>query len=163
MSPAETPALEFAPRTLAASEALAGQVALCARPGDVIALRGTLGAGKTAFARAFIRAREGGAAVTDVPSPTFTLVQVYDLPGGAVWHFDLYRLTNAGQAWELGLEEALIAGISLIEWPERLGALLPAERLDVLIGPGRDGDSRMVHLSGNGTWPARLATMAAHV
>ncbi len=80
--------------SLAATEALAA--ALAARSGarDVIALSGGLGAGKTAFARGFIRARPGGRDVAEIPSPTFTLVQVYDLPDVPVWHFDLYRLSN---------------------------------------------------------------------
>src|SRR6266700_1981101 len=106
----------------AATAALAARIASLARPGDVIALKGELGAGKTSFARAFIRARNGREAV---PSPTFTLVQTYELPGGAVWHFDLYRLHSPEEAWELGIEEAFHAGIALIEWPERLGSLLP--------------------------------------
>ena len=66
-----------------------------------------------------------------MPSPTFTLVEVYAFAGRPpVWHFDLYRLTAPEQAWELGVEDAFAEGISLIEWPERLGPLLPAERLD---------------------------------
>src|SRR4030095_10715416 len=85
----------------------ASRVAALARAGDVIGLAGGLGAGKTTFARAFIRARPGGESAGEVPSPTFTLVQVYELPGAPVWHFDLYRLTRAEEAWELGLEEAL--------------------------------------------------------
>ncbi|HEY2541330.1 MAG TPA: tRNA (adenosine(37)-N6)-threonylcarbamoyltransferase complex ATPase subunit type 1 TsaE, partial [Stellaceae bacterium] len=84
----------------AATAALAARLAAIARPGDVIALRGELGAGKTAFARAFIRARNS--ADEEVPSPTFTLVQNYEAAGGAIWHFDLYRLTAADEIWELG-------------------------------------------------------------
>src|SRR6266704_6126905 len=82
----------------AATAALAAGIAALARPGDVIALKGELGAGKTSFARAFIRARGG---VEAVPSPTFTLVQVYELPGGPIWHIDLYRLRDPEEAWEL--------------------------------------------------------------
>jgi tRNA threonylcarbamoyl adenosine modification protein YjeE len=113
-----------------ATAALAARLAALARPGDLIALSGDLGAGKTSFARAFIGARGGG---ESVPSPTFTLVQTYDLPGGAVWHFDLYRLRVAEEAWELGIEDAFESGISLIEWPEWLGALLPGRRLVVAL------------------------------
>ncbi len=152
---------EFKPRNLAATEALAGQLARRAQAGDVIALHGELGAGKTTFARAFIRAREGGAQIGEVPSPTFTLVQVYELPSGAVWHFDLYRLTRPEQAWELGLEEAMVAGISLIEWPERLGELLPEERLDVAIAPGTTSDSRTIRVAASPGWSGRLARMVA--
>jgi tRNA threonylcarbamoyladenosine biosynthesis protein TsaE len=110
----------------AATAALAARVAALARPGDVIALKGELGAGKTSFARAFIRARGG---TEDVPSPTFTLVQVYELGESTVWHFDCYRLRHPEEAWELAIEDAFNDGISLIEWPELLGPLLPARRL----------------------------------
>ena len=92
----------------------------------MIALKGELGAGKTTFARAFIRARGGGEAV---PSPTFTLVQIYEIGDVPIWHFDAYRLRDPDEAWELGIEDAFRDGISLIEWPERLGPLLPARRL----------------------------------
>ena len=141
-----------------ATAALAAQLAALARPGDVIALSGDLGAGKTSFARAFIEAR-GGA--ESVPSPTFTLVQTYDLPGGAIWHFDLYRLRAAEEAWELGIEEAFETGISLIEWPERLGALLPARRLEIALDFGAGPGSRRAILDSGGDWAARLATAAA--
>jgi tRNA threonylcarbamoyladenosine biosynthesis protein TsaE len=137
-----------------ATAAFAARLAALARPGDVIALKGELGAGKTCFARAFIQARGGDEAV---PSPTFTLVQTYDLPGGAVWHFDLYRLRAAEEAWELGIEDAFRDGISLIEWPERLGALLPARHLlialDFVAAPG----ARRATLTGRGHWQKRCA------
>src|SRR5579863_5323493 len=85
---------------LSGTQAVAAWAAARARHRDVVALSGGLGAGKTEFARAFIHARPGGDAVTEVPSPTFTLVQVYDL-SPPVWHFDLYRLTRPDDAWEL--------------------------------------------------------------
>jgi tRNA threonylcarbamoyladenosine biosynthesis protein TsaE len=143
-------------QNLAATEALAGIVAAQARRHDVVALFGDLGAGKTAFARGFLRARPGGEAITEVPSPTFTLVQVYELPEAPVWHFDLYRLVQAEDAWELGVEEAFAEAISLIEWPDRLGSLLPAERLDVTLAPGPTPDSRRATLIGYGSWARRL-------
>src|SRR5579871_3208575 len=108
-----------------ATARLAAGVAPLARIGDVVALHGALGSGKTSFARAFVAARAGR--VIEVPSPTFTLVQTYDLPNGPVWHFDLYRLERPDDAIELGIDEAFADAISLIEWPERLGALLPAD------------------------------------
>ena len=107
-----------------ATEALGATLAARLKPGDVVGLKGDLGAGKTTLARAIIRA---AAADPDliVPSPTFTLVEVYDTPRGSYWHFDLYRLDHPQQVYELGWEEALAEGIVLVEWPERLGRLLP--------------------------------------
>jgi tRNA threonylcarbamoyladenosine biosynthesis protein TsaE len=142
---------------LAATGRLAAALAAQARAGDVIALSGGLGAGKTAFARAFIHARRGGDAVSEVPSPTFTLVQVYDLPDAAVWHFDLYRIKHPEEAFELGLEEALAEAIALIEWPERLGRLLPPRRLDVALAPGDTPDARRAVLTPHGGWAPRIA------
>jgi tRNA threonylcarbamoyladenosine biosynthesis protein TsaE len=157
MTAPESRTLALADRV--ATERLAAALAARARAGDVIALSGGFGAGKTAFARAFIRARPGGAAVSEVPSPTFTLVQVYDLPDAAVWHLDLYRIKHPEEAFELGLEEALAGAITLIEWPERLGALLPAERLDLALAPGDAPDARRAVLTpcGAGDWAARIA------
>jgi tRNA threonylcarbamoyladenosine biosynthesis protein TsaE len=140
-----------------ATAALAARIAGLARPGDVIALAGDLGAGKTTFARALIRARGGSG---EAPSPTFTLVQIYELPDGPVWHFDFYRLRHPDEAWELGIEDAFRDGISLIEWPDRLGRLLPARRLDLLLD-FTDSDARRAALSGGGDWPVRLSGIAA--
>ena len=142
----------------AATAALAKRLAAHSRAGDVIALAGELGTGKTSFARAFIRARGGD---EEVPSPTFTLVQVYELPGAAIWHFDLYRLQAAAEAWELGIEEAFAEGISLIEWPERLGPLLPARRLEIHLVFGEAPQSRRARLSGDAAWRARLQQVIA--
>ena len=102
---------------------LARVMAAVLKPGDVIALQGAVGAGKTHFARAFIRARQGAAA-EDVPSPTFTLVQTYDDPMGTeIWHADLYRLSHPDELVELGLDEAMRDSIVLIEWPDHGGPL----------------------------------------
>ena len=147
-------------RNLAATEALAAAVAAQARVRDVVTLSGDLGAGKTAFARGFLRARPGGESIGEVPSPTFTLVQVYELAGVPVWHFDLYRLARAEDAWELGIEEAFSDAISLIEWPDRLGNLLPEDRLDVALAAGPTADSRRATLTGHGSWASRLEEMS---
>lgn len=122
----------------AATEQLGATLAQRLRPRDVVALIGGLGAGKTTLARAILRAASGDDALV-VPSPTFTLVEVYDTPRGTFWHFDLYRLEQPEQVFELGWEDALAEGIVLIEWPERLGALLP-EHLSVTLEV--DGDGR---------------------
>lgn len=148
--------LDIALPDLAATAGLAKALAARATLGDVVALHGDLGLGKTTFARAFIQARPGGDAVAEVPSPTFTLVQVYELPDVAVWHFDLYRLTNPEDAWELGIEEAFATGITLIEWPDRLGGLLPEERLDVELQAGADPNARRARLRGGAGWAKRL-------
>jgi len=154
---AASPHLDLLLDDLAASQALARRVAAVARPGDTIALWGGLGAGKTAFARAFLRTR---GVAEDVPSPTFTLVQVYELPAGEIWHADLYRLATPGEAAELGLEDALAAGaILLVEWPERWGAGLPADRLDVTLAPGEAEGRRHARLAGHGSWVQRLAAL----
>ena len=141
-----------------ATAALAARIAALARPGDVIALEGELGAGKTSFARAFIRARGG---TEEVPSPTFTLVQIYELADGAIWHFDCYRLREPEEAWELGIEDAFLDGISLIEWPERLGPLLPQRRLRILLVPGASPDARRARVDAGPGWAERVARLTA--
>lgn len=143
----------------AATAALAAQLAGIARVGDVLALWGDLGMGKTAFARAFIAARAGETLV--VPSPTFTLLQTYDLPNGPVWHFDLYRLASPDDVWELGWEQGLSEAILLVEWPQRLGDFLPADRLDVSFAQGDGPEQRLVRLAASGAWETRLD--ACHV
>jgi len=138
---------------LAATEALAAAVAALARPGDAILLEGPFGAGKTAFARAFLRAASGDAAL-EVPSPSFTLVQSYDTRLGPVHHFDLWRLDGPQAVVELGWEEAR-ADIVLAEWPDRLSALRPAEALSVRLSL-LAGDARRAELAG---WEGRIGAL----
>ena len=142
----------------AATARLAARLAAIARVGDIIALEGDLGAGKTTFARAFIRA--SGVADPEIPSPTFTLVQVYDAAEAEIWHFDLYRLAAAEEAWELGIEEAFLSGISLIEWSERLGPLLPQRRLTITLEFGDRPEARRALIEGDAEWRARLHEIA---
>ncbi len=113
--------------------------------GDVVALHGDLGAGKTAFARALIRALVG--ADEEVPSPTFTLVQTYNSPTGPIFHFDLYRIVSPDELTEIGWDEALADGLTLVEWPSRAGALLPASRIDVRLAFGAAPGSRIASLA----------------
>lgn len=147
----------------AATHALAARLAALATPGDVIALEGDLGAGKTAFARAFIRALTHPD--EDVPSPTFTLVQVYDCDlgdeGGQVWHFDLYRLEKPEDALELGIEDAFADGVSLVEWPDRLGPWLPHDRLVVRIAAApQSPTARRIEMTGGPSWNVRLGELS---
>jgi tRNA threonylcarbamoyladenosine biosynthesis protein TsaE len=129
----------------AATERLGAALAKRLRPRDVVALQGGLGVGKTTLARAILRAVSGDPALV-VPSPTFTLVEVYDTPLGVFWHFDLYRLERPEQVFELDWEEARADGIALVEWAERLGALLPTKRLTVTLSMA--GDGRRADLQG---------------
>ena len=110
----------------------AAKLAGLLQTGDVVTLHGDLGAGKTALSRHIIRALAGFD--EEVPSPTFTLVQVYDLPDFTLWHFDLYRLAEEERdILELGWEDARRDGVALVEWPDRLGSLLPPDRLEINI------------------------------
>lgn len=143
----------------AATESWAGRLAECARPGDCITLSGELGAGKTVFARAFIRRLAGER--TEVTSPTFTLMQSYDaaLLGRepvTLWHLDLYRLRDARELDELGIEEALIFGIVLIEWPEIAGERLPQERLRLVLHAENEPDERLLVCNTSAQWYSRL-------
>ncbi len=99
--------------------------------GTVIALYGTLGAGKTAFCRGFIQSLTNHE--NEVPSPTFTLLQTYDTPSFPIYHFDMYRLKTPEEAYEIGIEDAFAEGVSLIEWPEKIGYLLPQNHISVTI------------------------------
>jgi tRNA threonylcarbamoyladenosine biosynthesis protein TsaE len=108
--------------------------------GDVILLSGEVGAGKTHFARALIQSLLE--TPEDVPSPTFTLVQTYETPKGEIWHADLYRLSSTQEIEELGLTEAFDHAICLVEWPDRLGALMPENALHLHLEDGADENAR---------------------
>lgn len=134
--------------TLALGRALARRL----RAGDVIALNGDLGAGKTTLARGLIQSLLGPA--EEVPSPTYTLVQLYETPDFPLWHFDLYRLEVPAGVLELGWEETA-EGAALIEWPERAGAYLPRYRLDVFLEMSGHGRRARLVPQGEG-WQERL-------
>jgi tRNA threonylcarbamoyladenosine biosynthesis protein TsaE len=138
------PHLSLSLPTAAETEALGQRLAGLARPGDVILLEGPIGAGKSCLARAFIRARLGRE--EEVPSPTFTLVQVYEAAGVEIWHADLYRLTHPDEVWELGLDDAFQTAICLVEWPDRLGAHQPPGALHIRLEAM--GEGRKAILSG---------------
>lgn len=130
----------------AATNLLASRLAPQLGAGDVLLLSGQIGAGKTHFARALIRARLG--ADIEVPSPTFTLIQTYEGDGPEIWHADLYRLSHPDEVIELGLETAFTSAICLIEWPDRLGDLCPAHAVHLTFTT--EGEGRRVTLSPSG-------------
>lgn len=146
---------------LAATAALGRKLAALLRPGDVVALKGDLGAGKTTLAREIVAAL--APETREVPSPTFTLVQTYPVrltEGEAeLWHFDLYRLDRAEQIYEVGLEEALAGGVSLIEWPELIEGLLPRAKVLTVALTFDAGVARHAGISGGADWADRLAKL----
>ena len=144
----------FLLRDEAATTRLGSALADVLKQGDIIALEGTLGMGKTALARGLVRRLCG--CDTVVASPTFTLVQIYDTPDFPLWHCDLYRIESGEDALEIGLDEAFAEAVTLIEWPERLESLLPPHHLRLkFIREEADG-SRVAELSGDSEWSQRL-------
>ena len=130
-------------------------------PGDFVALSGDLGAGKTTLVRAMIAHLAGGAEI-EVPSPTFTLVQTYDLPHFALVHADLYRLSGPDELAELGIDD-LAGAVVVMEWPDRAGDTLPADRIEVALalGPEPELERRVAQIAGQGAAAARVAHLAA--
>ena len=133
----------------------AARVSKILGPGDTILLSGDIGAGKSAFSRAVIRARAN--AEIDVPSPTFTLVQTYDIADVEIWHCDLYRLTHPDDVLELGLDDAFETAICLIEWPDRLGDTAPQNALTLHFKALENGHS--VNFTPNAAWAVRLGDL----
>lgn len=153
--PTDAPTLSLFLPDEGATDRLGGVLAGIGRPGDTILLAGPIGAGKTHLARALIRARLG--AMTEVPSPSFTLVQTYGAGQDAIWHADLYRLTHPDEVRELGLEDAFGQAICLVEWPDRMAGQLPPDALTLRLEADRDG--RRAELTGGR--PGLLAAVAA--
>lgn len=144
---------------------LAGDLSVILRTGDVVALSGDLGSGKSHLTRALIRAAAHDQAF-EVPSPTFTLLQPYDAllkDGGAIWHYDLYRLEQPEDITELGFEQGLSLAASLIEWPEKMGSFLPENSLVITIKAGKtlgQGEtSRTYGFFGDEVWQERLSQL----
>lgn len=149
----------------ASTLALGARLGACLRAGDFIALAGPLGAGKTTLARGLIRTFVGQD--IEVPSPTFTLVQTYSrlkddtlaIPttqhGLDLYHFDLYRLKNSEEIWELGWED-LASAIALVEWPDKAGEHLPGDRLDIVLSFHDDGRTAQFFTRKHDVWKDRL-------
>ena len=136
-------------------------IAAALEPGDLVTLSGDLGAGKTTFARALIRYLAGDETI-EVPSPTFTLIQTYELPRFALAHADLFRLAGAAELAELGFDDLPEGAVVLMEWPDRAAGLLPPDRLDITftLAPALGPDGRNVRLTGFGTFAARAERIA---
>jgi N-acetylmuramate 1-kinase len=136
-------------------------IAAALEPGDLVTLSGDLGAGKTTFARALIRYLAGDDAI-EVPSPTFTLIQSYELPRFALVHADLYRLLGAAELTELGFEDLPDGTVVLLEWPDRAAGLLPPDRLDIAftLAPQLGPEGRNARYTGYGTFAARAERIA---
>src|SRR5262245_13005014 len=130
---------------------LVTDVAAALEPGDLVTLSGDLGAGKTFFARALIRYLAGNPDIA-VPSPTFTLMQNYDLPRFPLVHADLYRLEGPGELAELGFDDLPKEAVVLLEWPDRAAGFLPPDRLDVAftLSPLAGPEHRTVRVTGSG-------------
>ncbi len=145
-----------------ATQRFAVEIANALEPGDLITLSGDLGAGKTAFARALIRHLAGDPELA-VPSPTFTLMQVYELPRFTLAHADLYRLSSADELAELGLDEIAATGVVLMEWPDRAHGWLPADRIDIVLtlAPARGDQYRDAQVTGYGKLAQRVARIEA--
>jgi tRNA threonylcarbamoyl adenosine modification protein YjeE len=140
-----------------ATRELGRRLAALIRPGDVIALRGVLGAGKTELARALLRARAG--AEIEVPSPSYTLVQDYRFADLVIRHVDLYRIAEVAELTELGLDAPAAGDAWLIEWPEHAEAALPTDRLDLELRQGEAPDARIARLVAGSSWADRLAAL----
>lgn len=139
-----TETLEFNLPTEQDTIAIGKKLAHLARKGDVFALYGTLGMGKSVLARAFVQELCGNG---EVPSPTFTLLQTYEAPDFDIYHFDLYRLKSPDEIFEIGVEDALYSGVSLIEWPDKMSPYLPRDIFKLEIVPQSNGRKLIITIN----------------
>src|ERR1700757_4153981 len=139
----------------------AADIATALEPGDLVTLSGDLGAGKTTFARALIRALAGDDTIA-VPSPRFTLIQTYDLPRLTLAHTDLYRLSGAAELAELGFDDLPDGAVVLMEWPDRAAGFLPPNRFDITftLAPDLGAEARHVRYVGYGAFAPRAERIA---
>jgi len=164
LQPAAAPDTSLPLHGEAATRALAARLAAALRPGDTVLLEGPVGAGKSAFARAAIRAMQAAAGQTAeaVPSPSFTLVQEYRAGDTTIWHADLFRLADPDELAELGLDEAFDEAIVFVEWPALLGSETPPRHLRLTLTPdAADADLRHAGLDFAGPgWDRARAALA---
>ena len=150
----------FLTKTAQQTQRLGYALGACLRPGDVVLLRGEMGAGKSVLTRAAAR---GMGVEGPVPSPTFTILNIHDGRAMKLYHFDLYRLEGADALYEMGLEEYIPAadGATLIEWPQMAEEAMPEDVLEVEIFYEEDGMARRIEMTPRGSFdPARLEDMA---
>lgn len=141
-------------QTMALADALSKRLGA----GDTLLLKGPVGAGKTALARSLIQAIQSRAGpVEEVPSPTFTLVQTYEAGALEIWHADLYRLSTVDELYELGLLDAIDDALVLVEWPERMGDLLPSGGLTVHLSADTDDTRELVFEWSDKKWDGMIA------
>lgn len=129
---------------------LADSIAKKLSPGDVVTFSGNLGAGKTSFIKYMINSLSQNK--IEVTSPSFNLLHIYELNDIELWHFDLYRLKDIDEIYELGIEDAFIKGVSLIEWPEIIDKVLPENRLEIKLSFSDKEEARIVNLIGSSKW-----------
>src|ERR1700680_843872 len=137
-------------------------VAAALEPGDLVTLSGDLGAGKTTFARALIRFLASDETI-EVPSPSFTLMQAYELPRFELVHVDLYRIESPGELAEFGFDDLPAGAVVVLEWPDRAGGILPADRLDIAftLSPHHGAEFRNVRVTGHGSFAPRAGRTIA--
>lgn len=133
--------MEWIVKTENETKQVAKIIAPLLQSGDVVALQGTLGVGKTTFTRALVQYLTHEK--TDVPSPTFTLLQTYETPDFTLYHFDFYRLKSPQEAYEVGIEDAFEQGVSVIEWPEKIGRLMPKRHKTISFEIMNDGSRKI--------------------
>lgn len=143
------------------TQLFAEKLAKAVEIGDIITFTGDLGVGKTSFIQFFIKRLASND--VEVTSPTFNLVHTYTLDKFEIWHFDLYRLKDNREIYELGIEEAFIKGVSLIEWPGIIENILPKNRLEISLLFGEKNDERIATISGFGRWNNKLIELREYL
>ncbi len=146
--------INFSLSNLKETKNFASTLAKSAKTGDIITFNGDLGVGKTSFIQFFIQSLTNK--TLEITSPTFNLLHLHKLDECEIWHFDLYRIKNKEEIYELGIEDAFNYGISLIEWPDIINDILPKDRLEISISFGNNEYSRELNLKAYGSWQNKI-------